>query len=511
MQTLDVHPDDAAPMQAAVRDHFEGRSDLYEAEYRVRHPDGAWHWLHARGRCFRDASGKVLRFVGSAIDITARKNAEAEKERLEIQLRQSQKMEAMGTLAGGIAHDFNNILGAILGYGELAQKAAPEGSVVHRYLEHVMHAGGRAKALVERILAFSRSGVGERGPINVQAVIEETLELLAASLTPGVRLDKRLQAGDAAIVGDATQLHQVAMNLCTNALQAMEHGGVLEVALDRADVAQDRRLSHGDLAPGAYVRLCVSDTGSGIPPQVLDRMFDPFFTTKGVGEGTGLGLSLVHGIVADLGGAIDVRTAVGRGTSFTIWLPVSGEAAAPIDEVDAELPRGDGQAVMVVDDEKPLVALAEELLAQLGYEPVGFSSSVAALQALREAPQRFDIVLTDETMPELVGTDLARETRRLRPDIPIVLMSGYSGLQLHERAREVGIREVLRKPLQSRDIAECLGRIFRSRSGQASSANAMSSSGQNDAHHQHDDTTHEQDGTSDQRRHDTVARQPGGQ
>jgi nitrogen-specific signal transduction histidine kinase/FixJ family two-component response regulator len=453
----------------------------------------------------------VLRFVGSAIDITARKNAEAEKERLEIQLRQSQKMEAMGTLAGGIAHDFNNILGAILGYGELAQKAAPEGSVVHRYLEHVMHAGGRAKALVERILAFSRSGVGERGPINVQAVIEETLELLAASLTPGVRLDKRLQAGDAAIVGDATQLHQVAMNLCTNALQAMEHGGVLEVALDRADVAQDRRLSHGDLAPGAYVRLCVSDTGSGIPPQVLDRMFDPFFTTKGVGEGTGLGLSLVHGIVADLGGAIDVRTAVGRGTSFTIWLPVSGEAAAPMDEVDAELPRGDGQAVMVVDDEKPLVALAEELLAQLGYEPVGFSSSVAALQALREAPQRFDIVLTDETMPELVGTDLARETRRLRPDIPIVLMSGYSGLQLHERAREVGIREVLRKPLQSRDIAECLGRIFRSRSGQASSANAMSSSGQNDAHHQHDDTTHEQDGTSDQRRHDTVARQPSGQ
>jgi PAS domain S-box-containing protein len=460
--TLDIHPDDAARYQAAVRDHFEGRSDHYEAEYRVRHPDGQWHWIQARGRCVRDEFGKVLRFVGSAIDISARKNAEAEKERLEMQLRQSQKMEAMGTLAGGIAHDFNNILGAILGYGELAQKAAPEDGMVRRYLDHVMHAGGRAKALVERILAFSRSGVGERGPINVQAVIAETLELLAASLTPGVRLNKRLEAGAAAIVGDATQLHQVAMNLCTNALQAMERGGLLEVSLERADVPQTRELSHGTLAPGAYVRLDVSDTGSGIPPQVLDRMFDPFFTTKGVGEGTGLGLSLVHGIVADLGGAIDVRTAVGGGTTFTIWLPISGEAAAPTDQVEAELPQGDGQTVMIVDDEKPLVAVAEETLAKLGYEPVGFSSSAAALQAFREAPQRFEIVLTDETMPELTGTDLAREIRRLRPDIPILLMSGYSGLQLHERAREVGIREVLRKPLQSKDIAESFGRVLRS-------------------------------------------------
>jgi signal transduction histidine kinase len=461
LATVDVHPDDVVQNKAAVRDHFEGRTDTYEREYRVRHPDGEWHWLQVRGRCMRDAFGKVHRFAGSAIDVTARKNAEAEKERLEIQLRQSQKMEAMGTLAGGIAHDFNNILGAILGYGELAQKAAAEGSVVRRYLDNVMHAGGRGKSLVERILAFSRSGMGERGPINVQGVIEETLELLAASLPPGVSLTKRLEAGDAAILGDATQLHQVAMNLCTNALQAMKNGGVLEVVLDRADVAPSRRLSHGNLAAGTYVRLYVNDTGSGIPPDVLDRMFDPFFTTRGAAEGTGLGLSLVHGIVADLGGAIDVRTTVGRGTTFTIWLPTAGEAVARSAEVAAELPRGNGQTVMIADDEKPLVALAEEILAELGYEPVGFNSSPAALQAFREAPQRFDIVLTDETMPELTGTDLARQIRLLRPDIPIVLMSGYSGPQLLERARAIGIREVLRKPLQSRDIAECFGRVLR--------------------------------------------------
>jgi CheY-like chemotaxis protein len=295
----------------------------------------------------------------------------------------------------------------------------------------------------------------------VQAVIAETLELLAASLPTGVRLEKRLDAGDAAIVGDATQLHQVAMNLCTNALQAMENGGVLEVVLDCADVAQERRLSNGNLTSGAYVRLCVSDTGSGIPPQVLDRMFDPFFTTKGVGEGTGLGLSLVHGIVADLGGAIDVRTTAGRGTTFTIWLPIAGEAHALPAKLDAALPRGQGQTVMIVDDEKLLVALAEETLAELGYEPIGFSSSVAALDAFREAPQRFDIILTDETMPDLVGTDFAQQIALLRPDIPIVLMSGYSGAQLHERASAIGIREVLHKPLQSKDIAECFERVLR--------------------------------------------------
>jgi len=461
VDALDIHPDDAPRMLAAVRDHLDGRTDHYEAEYRVRHPDREWHWLQARGRCTRDASGKAQRFVGSAIDISARKDAEAEKERLEVQLRQSQKMEAMGTLAGGIAHDFNNILGAILGYGELAQKAAPEGGVVRRYLDSVMQAGGRAKALVERILAFSRSGVAERGPINVQAVIEETLDLLAASLAPGVRLEKRLEAGDAAIIGDATQLHQVAMNLCTNAWQAMAHGGVLEVTLDRADLAQNRRLSNGNLTPGGYVRLCVSDTGSGIPPHVLDRMFDPFFTTKGVGEGTGLGLSLVHGLVADLGGGIDVRTTIGCGTTFTIWLPIAGEAKVPPADLATELPRGHGQTVMVVDDEKPLVALGEEILAQLGYEPVGFSSSVAALAAFREAPRRFDIVLTDETMPELVGTALAREIHLLRPHIPIVLMSGYTGAPLLDHARAAGIREVLRKPLQSKDIAECFARVLR--------------------------------------------------
>ena len=456
-----IHPDDVPRWEAALTDHFEGRLPRYECEYRIRQSNGEWCWVLARGRCLLDKAGKPYRFVGSAIDISAQKQAQIDKEHLEAQLRQSQKMEAIGTLAGGIAHDFNNILGAILGYGELAHQHSAEGSAMRRYVNNVMHAAGRAKALVDRILGFSRSGLGERVPVNVQSVIEETLELLTASLPATIRLDTRLEAGNAAVIGDATHLHQVAMNLCTNALQAMEHGGVLSVDLERVELSQPRPHSRGSALPaGPYVRLVVSDTGTGIPPAVFERMFDPFFTTKTVGEGTGLGLSLVHGIVTDLGGAIDVATKAGEGTRFEIWLPVVGETAKPAVAEVRELPRGNGETVMIVDDEPLLVALAEELLAELGYEPVGFDSSRTALQAFQAEPQRFDLILTDEAMPDLVGTGLAREVRRLRPGIPIILMSGHGGSVLATRAAAIGVNEVLRKPLQGGDLAESLARVL---------------------------------------------------
>jgi PAS domain S-box-containing protein len=455
-----VHPDDVERRDGALRDHFAGLTPRYECEYRVRQPDGAWCWLLARGHCLRDAAGKPHRFVGSAIDISAQKQAQLEKEHLEAQLRQSQKMEAIGTLAGGIAHDFNNILGAILGYGELAHQHSAEGTSLRRYLDNVMHATGRAKALVDRILGFSRSGLGERVPVNVQAVIEETLELLEASVLYGVRVESRLTAGTAAVIGDAIRLHQVAMNLFTNALHAMEHGGVLRVVLERIELSEQRSLARGTLAAGPYVRLVVSDTGTGIPPQVVERMFDPFFTTKSVGEGTGLGLSLVHGIVTDLGGAIDVTTQAGEGTSFEIWLPTAGEIGTPVAETARELPHGRGETVMIVDDERALMALIEEMLAELGYEPVGFDSSSAALDAFQAEPERFDLILTDEAMPDLIGTELAREIRRRRPDVPIILVSGHGGTQLAKAAAAIGVNELLRKPLQRYDLAESLARVL---------------------------------------------------
>jgi PAS domain S-box-containing protein len=456
---VNVHADDRPRIDAALHEHLGGHSERYEVEYRVRRADGEWHWLLVRGRCVRNAEGDPSRLVGSAIDVTERKHAESEKDRLETQLRKSQKLEAMGTLAGGIAHDFNNILGAIVGYGEMAQRSAAAGSAVRRYIDNVMQAAGRAKALVESVLAFSRSGVGERTPVNVQTVIAETLQLLAASLPGRVRLESKLDAGDAGVIGDATQLHQLAMNLCTNAVQAMPAGGVLEVRLEQLLVHERRSVFHGVLAPAPYVRLVVRDTGTGIEPYVLDRMFDPFFTTKGVGAGTGLGLSLVHGIVADMGGAIDVASVLDEGTTFTIWLPVTGRAPRAEAEVPNDVPHGHGEVIMVVDDEVPLVALAEEMLAGLGYEPVGFESSKAALKAFADDPGRFDAVLTDEKMPELTGTALAGEIHRVRSDIPIVIMSGYVDSDV-ELAPSCGVREVLRKPLKARDIAEAIDRVL---------------------------------------------------
>ncbi len=463
-----THPEDKDLLEQTL-DRARREKKDFDLEYRLLMRDGSVKHLHVVARALVDESGDV-EFVGAVMDTTRSKLAreaqraqQREHEEMQRQLQQMAKMEAIGRLAGGIAHDFNNILGAILGYGELAQNDLGEGGAVRRHLDQVMQAGARGKGLVDRILVFSRSGIGERVPLHVQSVVEETLELLIPSLPADVRLEKQLDAADTAVVGDATQLHQVAMNLCTNAVHAMKEGGVLTVVLERVAVGEGRLLSHGTLGAGRYVRLSVGDTGSGIPPAVLERMFDPFFTTKRVGDGTGLGLAVVHGIVADFGGAIDVMTQVGVGTTFTIWLPVADTMPRLLVEPAREVPRGHGERVMIVDDERALVALAQETLAELGYEPVVFDSSVAALQAFRADPKRFDLVLTDETMPDLTGTELARELRQLRPDISIILMSGYSGTHLSERAQAAGIIHVCRKPLVRRDIAEPVARALHAR------------------------------------------------
>jgi len=463
-----THPEDRDFHQQILDRARHERKD-FDLEYRLLMRDGSIKHLQVVARAFADESGE-LKFVGAVMDVTRRKRAEEaqrvqeqEREEMQRQLQQAAKMEAVGRLAGGIAHDFNNILGAILGFGELAQNNVGEGNAVRHQIDQVMHAGMRGKGLVDRILAFSRSGMGEREPVHVQSVVEETLELLAASLPSDARLESRLDAADMAVVGDATQFHQVIMNLCTNAVHAMGRTGLLTVVLERVTVGERRILSHGMLGIGGYVRLSVSDTGGGIPPAVLKRMFDPFFTTKRVGDGTGLGLALVHGIVADFGGVIDVATQLGAGTTFTIWLPAAGPMPRLLAESAGELPRGNGETVMIVDDEHALVALAEETLAELGYEPVGFASSLAALQAFRAEPKRFDLVLTDETMPDLTGTELASEIRQLRPEISIILMSGYGGTQLAERAKAAGVIDVLRKPLIRRDIAEPVARALQAR------------------------------------------------
>jgi CheY-like chemotaxis protein len=292
--------------------------------------------------------------------------------------------------------------------------------------------------------------------VHVQSVVVEALDQLAGSLPAGITLEQRLEAGDAAVLGDPTQVHQVVLNLCANAVQAMKSHGTLTVELDRVDLNCAPRCATSVLPDGAYVRLCVRDTGTGIAPALIERIFDPFFTTKEVGVGTGLGLSLVHGIVTDLGGGIDVQSRLGEGASFTVYLPWNTTVQAPEALQPEAVTAGDGETVLLVDDEEALVRLGEEMIAGLGYEPVGFTSSAAALEAFRAEPGRFDAVLSDESMPEMTGSELARAMREIRGDIPIVLMSGYVTAALAHRARDAGVLDVLAKPLVARDIARSL-------------------------------------------------------
>jgi len=398
--------------------------------------------------------------VAFVLDLTERKRTEGELRNMGQELRQAQRLEVMGTMAGGIAHDFNNILGAIIGYGETALRAVKRETRLWRDLDAIMAAGERGRALVDRILAFSRSGLGARVPVHVEEVVREVLDQLAAKLPQNVTIAPCLRAGRAAMLGDSTQVHQVVMNLTNNAVQAMPDGGVLRVTLEteRVDVAHPATL--GTVAPGDCIVLKVSDSGTGIAPEVLERMFDPFFTTKEVGVGSGLGLSLVHGIVTNVGGAIDVTTELGKGSTFTVYFPRSGDAPVKAADDTGPLPRGEGQRVLVVEDEEPLLRLAIETLEELGYTPTGFTSSIAALAAFRADPQRFDAVLTDERMPGVTGSALIGEVRRINSSIPIVLMSGFVGAAAALQARELGANDMLRKPLLARDLATSLAGVL---------------------------------------------------
>ena len=409
-------------------------------EYRVVHPNGAVRWLQVKGRMSFDDERRPVRMVGFMLDVTERHQAEEELRRLERQLRQAQRLEAMGTLAGGIAHDFNNILGAILGYGEMALRDAAKGSRLRRDLDSIMTAGERGRALVEQILTLSRSSANERVAVHVERVAGEALDHLAANLPPNVTVVPQLRAGHAAVLGDPTQVHQVLMNLATNAFQAMPSGGTLRVLLEPLRIDAPRVVTTGTVEAGEYVVLEVADSGVGIAPDIVDRIFDPFFTTKEVGVGTGLGLSLVHGIVAELGGAINVASAPGAGSVFTVYLPRAGDAAEVSECETPDVPRGNRERVLVVDDEMALMRITTETLEDFGYRPSGFTSSLAALEAFRADPLAFDAVITDERMPGMTGSALIREVRGMRARIPTILMSGFIAGTGSSGARETARR-----------------------------------------------------------------------
>ena len=429
---------------------------LEPSEYRIVTKAGAIRWIRSSSRCIYHGD-QVIGVQGAYIDIT-------EKRGLEEQLRQAHKMEALGTLAGGIAHDFNNILGIILGNTELALLDRPDGQPTRPHLEQIHQACMRAQALVRQILSFSRKTPQELQLCHLGPIVQESLALLRALIPTTIDLRLDMTATADVALADPAQIQQVVINLVMNAAQAMEYaGGVLAVSL--VDLALDEMAAQRhELRPGSYVRLTVRDTGGGIAPAIMGRIFDPYFTTKEVGKGTGMGLAVVHGIVMHHGGAINVQSVLGQGTSFQVYLPV--REAEPILASPPTVSLLSGQErILFIDDEQALVSMGKEFLEGLGYDVVPETSSTEALAFFIRQPDRFDLVITDMTMPGMTGDRLAKEMRRIRPDIPVILCTGFSHHLNEEEAKAIGICAFLMKPFALQELAETVRTVLDKQTG----------------------------------------------
>jgi CheY-like chemotaxis protein len=374
---------------------------------------------------------------------------------LEARLQRAERMEAIGTLAGGIAHDFNNILMAMIGFTELARiEETPEAR--NECLAQVMLACKRAKDLVTQILTFSRMQETEKRPIQINPVIKEGIKLLRSSIPSTIEIREAIESKPAVVIADPTQIHQVLMNLCANAAHAMrQSGGVLRISLRQEEIGRGPGHASRELAPGQYAKLTVSDTGQGIDEASLERIFDPFYTTKRQGEGTGLGLSVVYGIVKSSGGSVEAASQPGQGTTITVYLPLATPARESAARPEPEIARGH-EHILFVDDEAMLTDLTGRMLQSLGYRVTTRTSSVEALELFRARCGDFDLVITDMTMPNMTGADLARGMLAIRPGLPVILCTGYSEIMTAEQARELGIRGYIMKPMNRRDLAKAV-------------------------------------------------------
>lgn len=447
-----IHPDDAARVLASFHGLMAGAGLPVLGELRCLTQTG--------DLIYADMNAHSIVRDGILIGAQATLRDVAERKRFEAQLQQAKKLEAIGTLAGGMAHDFNNILSAILGYTEISCEELPQDSPVWRNLQKVLSAGIRAKELIQRVLEFSRQAEEERQLVRLHHLLHEALTLLQPALPSTIEIRRQIMTETATVLASPTQLHQVLVNLCMNAEHAMRPmGGILEIGLDSVEVHGALATAPPGLGPGLYARLTVRDTGHGMTSEVMERMFDPFFTTKEVGQGTGLGLATVHKIITGYQGVITVTSTPGQGATFEVYLPQIQEVAADPVSSDEPLPRG-RERILFVDDEPMLAHLGQGRLERLGYTVVAYTSSTEALQAFRAAPQDFDLVITDQTMPALSGAELAGELRRIRPAIPIILCTGFSHAVTTETARELGINAFVLKPLGSRDLAQAIRRVL---------------------------------------------------
>lgn len=449
-----IHADD----RARVRHSVINLQQLgeYDETYRIVRPDGAIRWIHDRAFPVRDRGGQVYRITGIAEDIT-------EQRRLEEQLAQAQKLEAIGTLAGGIAHDFNNILTGIYGYAELARIGAGENTQVTEPLSGVIQAVHRARDLVAQMLAFSRRQESHRDVIRIEAVVEESVGLLRAAIPATIEIVIRSVGSIPRVLADPTQVQQMVMNIGTNAWHAMrDRGGQIEITLEEVEVDAIATAAQPDLRAGMYVRLGIRDEGHGMDAETMRRIFEPFFTTKAPGEGTGLGLSAVHGIMRNHDGAVTVTSQPGEGTQFHLYFPVHPDEVADA-PAESPLPRGSGERVLVVDDEEPLAVLAQRLLQNLGYSAEAVTDPQLAIAALRERPDEYRILMTDYSMPGMTGLELARRARQARPGIAVVLSSGYNSRITPARMREGGIASLLPKPYTLDTLASSMVRALSGR------------------------------------------------
>ena len=482
MPTMDewrslIHPDDLPKVDGAFSDIALNQSvHEFEAEIRARHVDGGLVWILKKGAVVdRAADGKPLRVAGTHMNITARKQAEAMRESLQAQLRESQKMQAIGTLAGGIAHDFNNIIATILGNADLARRDLDNNPSALESLDEIRKAGGRARDLVQQILSFSRRQPTERRPIALRPMVEESSRLLRTSLPPRLTLQIYCEADVPNVLADPTQIEQVVINLATNAMQAMRSGpGRIDIRLDTVMLDAAFAEAHPALRalhaahPGRTVRLAVIDNGPGMDTATLERIFEPFFTTKPVDEGTGLGLSVVHGIVQAHEGAITVDSQPGKGATFTVYLPAAqvttvAAATEPDSEVMAVVAdTNSGQHILYLDDDESLVFLVTRLLQRRGYRVSGFIDQREALAAIRANPPTFDLVVTDYNMPGMSGLDVAREIRTIRADLPVAVASGFIDEALHAQAGGAGVRELIFKASAVEDLCETFARLAKS-------------------------------------------------
>jgi PAS domain S-box-containing protein len=472
MQMLEIREgDDLGDLQAidvychsADRDYLVNEITRYGwingFECRFKTYGGNQIWVSISARGIKDESGRITYIDGIVQNITQQKEVEEEKDRLQSQLIQVQKMEAIGTLAGGIAHDFNNILGAILGYAQLAQINSTEDPKIRKYLDQIFTASERAKELVKQILTFSRQAETEKIPVDVGVIVKEALKLLRASIPTTIEIRRKVESNLGVVEADSIQIHQIVMNLCTNAFHAMEQeGGRLDVSLIPVEIEAADALLYQDITPGRYLKLTVADTGHGMDANTMSRIFEPYYTTKDVGMGTGMGLATVHGIVKKHGGDITVCSEQGVGTTFQVLLPVTEIEMKRDRDNSTSLPIGN-EKILLVDDEKTLADLGKDLLESLGYSVETRTSAHDALEAFRIQPGKYHLIITDMTMPNMHGKKLAKEIKKIRPDIPIILCTGYSTLLSSDHAMDQSISRILMKPLTVAELGTSVRNVL---------------------------------------------------